>query len=105
VALASLAIFSSCPPTPISCTGLSASVNARLAASGTRINAAVGGEMDTRLGALGESVELRVRELQVQMDQLAASKADTASMNQYTAQVSLSAVQTFLLLSQGKYHP
>lgn len=90
-------VFLFCPP------GLSASVDARLAASSTRISAAVGGEVDTRLGALGESVDLRVRELQGQMDQLAASKADTAAMNQYTAQVrQVDAFHLRMLLAAGQ---
>ena len=40
-------------------------MDTRLAASATRTSAAVGGEVDARLGALGENLDLRIQELQV----------------------------------------
>jgi hypothetical protein len=67
--------------------GLSASVDARIAAVGARVADSVVGDIDARLGALGEEVQLQLKELSGQLSALSSGKADASALTQYTSQV------------------
>ncbi len=62
-------------------------MESRLAASATRTAAALSEELDKRLGAAYEALELQLRALGGQIDKLECDKADTAALGRYAAQV------------------